>query len=90
MTFQANLQIIHEGGTITTTNQGLSVQQADNVTLLLAAATDYWKKDPQTLCIKHLEQASKKHYSELYQSFILNLYNLVSLKVYVTTSYTFP
>ena len=68
MAFQANLQIIHEGGEIKTTNQGLSVQQADNVTLLLAAATDYWETDPQTSCTTHLEQASKKHYSELRES----------------------
>ena len=68
MAFQANLQIIHEGGEIKTTNQGLSVQQADNVTLLLAAATDYWETDPQTFCTTHLEQASKKRYSELRES----------------------
>ncbi|HIB91698.1 TPA: glycoside hydrolase family 95 protein [Candidatus Poribacteria bacterium] len=70
MAFQAGLQIINEGGKVKLIDQGLSVQQADTVTLLLAAATDYWEKDPQTLCTTYLEQASKKRYSELREAHV--------------------
>ncbi len=41
MTFEVRLEAVAEGGTVTATTQGLRVESADTVTLLLAAATSF-------------------------------------------------
>jgi len=70
MRFEARLLVRNEGGTLAATEQGLAVQDADAVTLLLAAATDYARgteeaRDPQEICAKDLKAAQGKSFDEL-------------------------
>ena len=65
MWFEARLVVLHEGGRLTETGNGVSVRKADAVTLLLAAATDYRGDDPQTICKGQLAAARDKPFAEL-------------------------
>ena len=58
--YEARLAVLPEGGTLSPAGKGLRVEKADAVTLLLAGATDYRKRDPAKLCAKRVAAASKK------------------------------
>ncbi|MGV8090584.1 MAG: glycoside hydrolase N-terminal domain-containing protein [Mangrovibacterium sp.] len=90
MRFEAQLKAINKGGSVTATMNELVVENTDELTLLLTAATDYNLEklnfdssiDPAGICKnilleadgKSFDQIVKKHLSE-YQSF----FNRVSL-----------
>jgi alpha-L-fucosidase 2 len=63
--FEARLKIIPEGGTLTATDEGLRLENADAATLLITAATNYRNDDPQAVCEKQLAAAAQKKYPEL-------------------------
>ena len=82
MKFEAHLLAIPKGGTIKTDIDRLVIEGADQVTLLIAAATGYHGDDPEQICRQHLT-AAKKTYKKLYQSHIKEhreLFRRVSLK----------
>ncbi len=58
-TFASELRARAENGTVTSKDGVLRVDNADSVTLLLAAATDYRKEDPAARCGEHLAAAMK-------------------------------
>jgi alpha-L-fucosidase 2 len=68
--FEAQLKIIPEGGKLTPTDYGLRVENANAVTLLIFAATDYYDKDPRPVCDKCMAAASKKKYRRLQRDHI--------------------
>ncbi|MGD2093804.1 MAG: glycoside hydrolase family 95 protein [Phycisphaerales bacterium] len=76
--FETQLKIVPEGGTLTTTAEGLRVENADAVTLLLVAATNYnfsnpyepLKTDLARVCRKQL-MVSRKDYARLKADHIL-------------------
>jgi alpha-L-fucosidase 2 len=76
MRFEAHLLVLNEGGKVAPSGQGLSIRDADAVTLLLAAATDYRGEDPQSICEKHLADAAKKSYAELRGAHVADYQNL--------------
>lgn len=71
--FESQLQVVADGGQLTSTADGVvTVTAADSATLILGAATnyalqypDYRGKDPQAAVTARLEQASKKNYQQL-------------------------
>lgn len=76
MAFEARLRVLHEGGSLTSSNDSLVLSGADAATLLLAAVTDYRGENTETACARQLESAAAKVYPDLravhiadYQSF---------------------
>lgn len=73
MKFEAQLKALPKGGRLSGSGDTLRVDGADEVVLLLAAATDhvldpaqnYRGKDPAALCQKHLAAASSKAFDAL-------------------------
>jgi alpha-L-fucosidase 2 len=73
MRFEAQLKALPKGGQLSGSGDTLRVDGADEVVLLLAAATDhvldpaqnYRGKDPAALCQKHLAAASNKAFDAL-------------------------
>ena len=90
MAFHAVVRVLAEGGTVTTSEKGLSVAKADAVTLLLAAATDYHPdpkrkfrgKPPEPKVSAILDRATRKPYARLRADHIADhrsLFDRVSL-----------
>ena len=65
MRFEARLLVLNEGGQLAPADHTIRVKDADAVTLLLAAATDYRGTDPRTVCEEHIAAASKKSFADL-------------------------
>jgi alpha-L-fucosidase 2 len=70
--YMTRLKALHKNGKISYTNSELIVENADEVTLLLTASTDYildypsYKgRDYENITLKNLEKGSDKNYSEL-------------------------
>jgi alpha-L-fucosidase 2 len=63
--FHAELRAILKGGNVTTENDELAVHNADSVTLILTAATDFRNQDLAGACKHALDAGSKKPYSQL-------------------------
>jgi len=59
--FRAVLRVVNEGGQVDVSGNELVVSNADAVTLLLVAATDYRGGDPATACDQYMERASKPY-----------------------------
>jgi alpha-L-fucosidase 2 len=57
--FQATARVRSEGGSVRTDSGKVLVENADAVTLLLAAATDYRGQDPASRCNQYLAAADK-------------------------------
>jgi alpha-L-fucosidase 2 len=70
MTFEAQLRVIADGGSTAASDDGISVQDANAATLLLAAATDYVdfehiNADPSARCDAQMSKLQGKSYAEL-------------------------
>lgn len=66
MKYVVRLKAIASGGSVSIDPNGiLSVNDADEVTLLLTAATDYCDQAYQTICQECIQEAEKKPYQEL-------------------------
>ncbi len=59
--FRAVLRAISEGGQVEVSGNELVVSNADAVTLLLVAATDYRGGDPASACDRYMEHAAKPY-----------------------------
>jgi alpha-L-fucosidase 2 len=65
VTFEAQLRILPEGGTLTATDDGLRLDKANSAMLLIVAATNYRGDDPHAVCDRQLAAAAKKSYQQL-------------------------
>lgn len=65
--FSAALRAVQEGGRLRTIGDFLSIEQADAVTLLLAARTSFRDKNPEQACLAQLDRASARSYVELFK-----------------------
>jgi len=65
MKFEAHLKALPKGGKVSGSGDTLRVDSADEVILLLAAATDYRGKDQTALCEQHIAGASNKTFDDL-------------------------
>ncbi|NOU92232.1 glycoside hydrolase family 95 protein [Paenibacillus sp. LMG 31456] len=68
--FRAGLKAVVEGGSVQTIGDFLSVENADAVTLLLAAQTTYRHQDPEKVCLEQLTSAAQKSYEQLKQAHV--------------------
>jgi alpha-L-fucosidase 2 len=65
MRFVAQVRALNEGGTVTAQADGLHVAQADALTLLLTAATDYQGRNPEQVCARQMQAAAQRRFSAL-------------------------
>lgn len=63
--FRAGLKAVVSGGAVRTIGDFISVEQANEVTLLLAANTTFRYEDPEKQCLSQLELAAQKSYEQL-------------------------
>lgn len=82
MKFYAELKLIKKGGEVTNRNGVLSVRNADEITVLLAAATDYRGGNPKASCRDDLAGAAAKDFSRLLDTHLADhqpIFNRVDL-----------
>ena len=71
--YEAQVRVVHEGGTLKAENGVISFDQCDSLTFILAAGTDYlnqraqgWKgPHPHERLVKKIDEASKRTYAQL-------------------------
>jgi alpha-L-fucosidase 2 len=63
--FQGQARVLSSGGTVTRQENALAVAKANEVTLLIAAATDFRGESPATQCAALLDAASRKKFTAL-------------------------
>ena len=76
MKFEARLKAVNKGGSIRTEDNSLVVENADELTLLVTAATDYNLEklnfdrsiDPGDICGKILESSGNKTFGNIKKS----------------------
>ncbi|MBN1817451.1 MAG: glycoside hydrolase family 95 protein [Sedimentisphaerales bacterium] len=99
--YHALLKAIPQGGTIEAKDNTLTIRRADELVLLLAAATDYYFGNPQPLIMRypehisasHLEKALKKNISQLRSDHITahqELFGRVDLDLGITPAAAKP
>ncbi|HKJ66727.1 MAG TPA: glycoside hydrolase family 95 protein, partial [bacterium] len=59
--FEAHLEVLPEGGTLSSKDDSLFLERADAVTILLTAATTYRYDQPGDICRQHLEAARRPY-----------------------------
>ena len=64
-TFRAYVKAMVKGGATIVSGDSLHINNADAVTLLVAANTDYYRPDPDQQCVTQLARASRKSADEL-------------------------
>jgi alpha-L-fucosidase 2 len=78
----ARLKLIASGGTAISGGDSIRVEKADDITIFLTAATDYFGKDPSSTTAGNMETISKRTYSEIRNEHIADyqsLFNRVSI-----------
>lgn len=68
--FCSMVRAVTEGGKINTVGENLIVEEADEVTLLISAATSFYHKEYEAQCLKYLDQAGEKTFARLLSSHI--------------------
>jgi len=99
VTYAARLRVLARGGPVKAEGAALRVEPADEVLLLLAAATDYkgfagrQLDDPAAATLSDLDQAAKKSFTELraaQQADHGHWFNRVELELPATANSTLP
>jgi len=84
MDFHAYLKIITEGGKISKNDSSLTVEEADEVIILLDADTSWRGKNPELLCNQRIKKATEMSFAQLVKNHINdyhNLFNRVQLEI---------
>jgi alpha-L-fucosidase 2 len=79
---EIHVGVMAEGGSVSGSAQGLRVKNADAVTILIAAGTNFNGANPEDSCTRALAKASSKSYAQLRAAHIADhqtLYRRVSL-----------
>ncbi|OXM86545.1 glycoside hydrolase family 95 protein [Paenibacillus rigui] len=87
--FRAGLHAAAKGGTLRTIGDFISVEQADEVTLLLAADTTFRSEVPEETVLRQLDQAARKGFDQLKRDHIADYsdkFNRVTLELNVESS----
>jgi alpha-L-fucosidase 2 len=80
-------------GIVNASDTSIDVKNADAVTIFISAATDYEKKDFETICKNHLQNAASQSYEELRKKHIADYqqyFKRVSFDLGVTDAIYFP
>ena len=64
------VRFIAEGGTVSAKGDSIRIEEANSVSIYLAAATDYFGKDPSMVTKTNLNAAAEKQYSEIKENHI--------------------
>jgi alpha-L-fucosidase 2 len=97
MAYEAQLRVLHDGGTVSVAGNSIVVTKADSVTLLLSAGTSFandplknWRGEhPHGRATERLEAAGKQSYAELRKAHLADyqaLFNRLSLTLGAATS----
>lgn len=82
--FQSTLKALTEGGSIKAQGDQLIISNANAVTLLVAASTNYRGNDPQATCERQIKQAAAQSYARLREAHVADyqsLFNRVELEL---------
>ncbi len=82
--FRCGIKAIPESGSVYTIGNRLIVENADAVTLILAAATSYRFENPEKQCLATIEQAAVKPYTNLRKAHVDDyqlLFNRMDLQI---------
>ena len=80
--FEGRIAVLADNGEVKMEQFGVSIKEADTVTLIVDVRTDYKSPDYKTLCADGVEKAAVKSYDELKQAHIKDyntFYNRVSI-----------
>lgn len=80
--FEGRIAVLADNGEVKMEQSGVSIKEADAVTLIVDVRTDYKSPDYKTLCADGVEKTAAKSYDELKQAHIKDyntLYNRVSI-----------
>ena len=78
MKFMARVRVLADGGKMAVSEGGFEVRDADAVTLLLAARTDFRDADFQAKVAKELDAAAGRSYDELRRRHVADFHGLFS------------
>ena len=84
MRFECHVLAIPSGGSVEAKGDTLEVQNANSALLIIAAATDYRKENPELLCRKATDAAERKDYfrmKDVHQADFRRLFRRVSLRI---------
>jgi len=93
MRYAARVKIVSDGGSVKKSGRGLSVEDANAVTILLAAATDYRGKDPVQTVETQIAAAAGKSYEDLREAHVADyqlLFRRVSMDLGTTDASRLP
>jgi alpha-L-fucosidase 2 len=93
VSYESQLLVLPQNGTLTKDDDKISVSKADEVILLIAAATNYRGGDPKALIAKTLTAAQSKSYDALLSAHIAEhqrLFKQVELDLGSTAAIDFP
>lgn len=84
--YEAQVKLLHEGGSIAANEGGISFEDCDSITIILVADTNYdnrrsndWKKEhPHKQLTKQLSSASSKTYEQLMDQHLMDYRSLYS------------
>ncbi|GEO04144.1 alpha/beta hydrolase [Adhaeribacter aerolatus] len=87
------IKVLNEGGALTATNGNIGVKEANTVTLLLTAASDYWGSEPGAQTGKQLAAAGSKPFTQLKADHVKdyqNYFKRVDLNLGITEAAYYP
>ncbi len=76
LSYSASVKAVVSGGSVRTIGAHLAVDQADEATLVLAAASTFRHDNPLEYCLQRLEQAAAKPYEQLKRQHIAGYQSL--------------
>ncbi|MEO5634649.1 glycoside hydrolase family 95 protein [Gaiella sp.] len=63
--FHTRARVLADGGAVEVLGDHISVREADAVTIIVGAATDFASDDPEAACVEALSSAAARSYEEL-------------------------
>jgi len=85
MRFESHVKAVNKGGKVSVSKSGdMEVSGANELVLIVAAATNYAGKNPQQICNTHISMAATKTFNEIYTAHIKDyqqLFNRVKISL---------
>jgi alpha-L-fucosidase 2 len=69
--YEAQLKAIKSGGTMSVSGDSLIVENADTLTFYLTASTDYWGKDPHSVCNQTMKDVNVRDFTTIKKDHIV-------------------
>jgi alpha-L-fucosidase 2 len=91
--YETQLKVLSDAGKIKISGDSLIIDKASSVTLYIAAATNYWGKDPHDVCTQNISNIIYKSYNDVKGEHIKEhqrLFNRVKLDLGTNESAALP